>query len=620
MKNIYILILLLLSASGIAQNAPKTQVVEVDGITGLIDKELPFDRSFYLKIKVKKEIEFIDVLITRDFKKMRGVQNLEKELKQFRKRRKQIEFEKLLRLKTTTEEIKDDKEYKYLSALCPPLPPNLKYEIILSRRYSSEETKELLKLMEVISNNVDPKFRKWIKYEKEFGLNPNYSKMEDELKTIYSKIQKSYDSTIVDFSENNTGVNRYLEFYQRIVNMEALDCSSLQGSKKTDCEEFNEVLMKSGTLKIAQQYLVFLKSICTLNDDKNTGTELSCPNFFPYNLSTYVAISDKYYSSLVSINQDYAAILENLIDKRCLNLTAKLIRDYQSEKGHSESFVNTIKTLSNLKILENDDLLQILKGKGKINGELTQELIEDSDFVALGNNTSENIKTFKTLIEDVKILSIIHPEQEIDLNAIVVESKKVISNLTEQSKAINKGVQKLKKLNSHIVDENIFGNTGFEKISSEASKWILPDAGLLFAFSKEANVLRPFLGVNINFGPVDKDVKSRFMPRGKENNIPNTNRTLRFLRQHTSLMLGVSVGSIKIEDSREDLFGSINIVTGLGFRVNRAIRLSGGTLWYNQINPNPLLSDKKTKALGFLSISFDIEFKNATQGNLGKVF
>jgi hypothetical protein len=183
---------------------------------------------------------------------------------------------------------------------------------------------------------------------------------------------------------------------------------------------------------------------------------------------------------------------------------------------------------------------------------------------------------------------------------------------------MNSIIQTIHKLENFATKEFILTNTYFSKVSTEAGKWVLPDFGVVFAPSnKSNNILIPFLGANINFGPVDKDIKTRFM---SDSIAPGSSKVGRYVRNHFSMLLGVSIGTIKEEGVREDLLNGINIMTGLSYRVGHVVRVSGGALWFNGVDPNPTISDKKIKALGYISISFDIDFKNASGSTLNKLF
>lgn len=609
----------------LAQNAPKTQVVEVDGLSGLLDKQLPFDRNFYLKIKVKKDVEYKRVLIARDFKKVTNVRSIEQKIKQYDNRKKLLPLESVRYLDFKTEMIKGDNDYKFLVVLCPPLPPNIKYEFILTNKYSSSQMLELFKLFDLINQNADLKLKNWIKKnEKSFWLYPDYNKIDEKIRETYKAVVNDYNATIVDFRENDSVNNRYLKFYNRIIDKDIVNCSPLKGNEKKSCNDNNKILLDTNTTKIVKQYLKFLTGVCVQKNTEELREGVICSSQSPYNLSTYITFHDSLYQKFLNdLDTLHLEITNNLMilsNNDVLDKIASLALDYRAKQRRTNDFETTLKVLSNFKTLKKDSIVEVLKGRGRINGELSAKYKPNFDYISAQANNSLNIIAITRLVDDLKSLLLFYPMNERDLKSSLNESLKILMALKSQKDVLDEGVSMIRDLEAHIVDKNVFGNTQFEKISTEAGKWILPDAGLLLAFSKESSVLRPFLGVNINFGPVDKDVRTRFMPKLNEENVPYMNRTLRYLRQHTSLMLGITLGSIRIDDTRDDLFGGVNIATGLGFRINRAIRLSSGTLWYNQINPNPVLSGKKIKALGYFSVSFDIEFQKATQNNLSKVF
>lgn len=81
-----------------------------------------------------------------------------------------------------------------------------------------------------------------------------------------------------------------------------------------------------------------------------------------------------------------------------------------------------------------------------------------------------------------------------------------------------------------------------------------------------------------------------------------------------SFMAGLTLTSIKSENQREDLFGSRSLVTGLGFRMSNAVKIAVGGLWYKALDTNPLLDNKKTSVAPFIGVSFDLEIKELLGG------
>ncbi len=595
-KHVTLFICLTLCLAIFAQNAPKVHVVQVDPETGLVNGGFPFDRNFYIQIKIKKATDVIAVNLQKTYGPNFTL-----------KTNKPTIYEDL---KFRTEAIKGDDEYKHLMVLAPPLAPNGQYEIVLTRKYLDSDLAYVLDLFSLLYEGVGPEFGRILREEGSYTLKDgDHSKMSSKALAFYKKSKAYFDSTIVDFTAFERDMkSRYLELYERIAKGDGNNCSTLpvNSVERIICERDPK------TLKLVKQYLKLISNVC--------GDNNKCEGLFPYNLGAYSDVfRDEFktlYHDLKSFYVPNETDTPHLLDDDYQSKLASIFTDLQVLKKDKDLFTTSLKLLSNFKSFECADILELLNGEGLITGNLNQK--RETNLTSKIKNINKNIDALNLFIEDLKDIRLLYPQLDAMFDDLISETKALIVLLKKFKGEMETIISKILKLDVHVIDEFIFTNTQFEKISKEAAHWVLPDVGVLYAFNKNYNVIRPFLGVNINFGPVDKDIKTRYITR--DNDVVGANKLSRFLRQHTSLMLGVSFGTLKIENERDDLFNSINLITGFGVRLNRALRISGGALWYKQVNPNPLISDKKTKAMGYLSVSFDIEFRNATQGNLNKLF
>jgi hypothetical protein len=137
-----------------------------------------------------------------------------------------------------------------------------------------------------------------------------------------------------------------------------------------------------------------------------------------------------------------------------------------------------------------------------------------------------------------------------------------------------------------------------EPVSSSAGVYVSMDLGLLYAFEVEKGSV--YVGANIYFRPVNKDAS--LGQRGS-------------LGQRLSATVGVSLTNMKSEDDArfENLMGERwNLVLGLGLRVTRSLRVSGGALLLLKNDPNPLVNSRSLGAVPYVAVSLDL--------NLGKAF
>jgi hypothetical protein len=133
---------------------------------------------------------------------------------------------------------------------------------------------------------------------------------------------------------------------------------------------------------------------------------------------------------------------------------------------------------------------------------------------------------------------------------------------------------------------------------------IVPDFGFIGVF-KGSKVgfqdMTPYLGFNINFRSIDKS-------------IPMRNVLYKSWLHYLSFIGGITLRSLKIDGKRDNFFGDNDLLTGLGFRLNNAIKLTGGVVWFRRIDTNPLSTNKPLGCSGFAGISIDLELQSLFGG------
>ena len=145
----------------------------------------------------------------------------------------------------------------------------------------------------------------------------------------------------------------------------------------------------------------------------------------------------------------------------------------------------------------------------------------------------------------------------------------------------------------------VMGDSGGE-FKTRATWHLNPDIGLSYApVLKE---VLPYFGVNIYFRPVNKEVP--------------LNQKGGFGRRFAAV-IGITTSSIELENQRKGLLGKKALMIGAGYRITDAIRISTGSLVFHEINPNPLISEKRFSTSLFISLSIDWDIKS-TLGILGK--
>lgn len=139
-----------------------------------------------------------------------------------------------------------------------------------------------------------------------------------------------------------------------------------------------------------------------------------------------------------------------------------------------------------------------------------------------------------------------------------------------------------------------------------ASKFkIVPDFGLVVISGlPDRTIVKdvvPYLGFNINFRSIDKDIPM--------SSVPNKHWTYFF-----SFIGGITLNSVAIQNKREDLFGNNSLMLGFGFRVNNYLKVIGGAVLYKKFSTNPLSDKKPLGASPFAGLSLDYELKELFGG------
>lgn len=126
---------------------------------------------------------------------------------------------------------------------------------------------------------------------------------------------------------------------------------------------------------------------------------------------------------------------------------------------------------------------------------------------------------------------------------------------------------------------------------------VTPDFGYLgYGFQKDFNGITPYLGFQIEFRYFDKNIPFQLIP----------NKTI---GHRLSFFSGVTLASLKKENKREDFFSNKSLISGLGFRLSNALRITGGAILFNREDYNPLVDNKKLALTPCLGLSIDLSIK-----------
>ncbi|AMR34015.1 hypothetical protein A0256_22470 [Mucilaginibacter sp. PAMC 26640] len=84
-----------------------------------------------------------------------------------------------------------------------------------------------------------------------------------------------------------------------------------------------------------------------------------------------------------------------------------------------------------------------------------------------------------------------------------------------------------------------------------------------------------YLGFNVNF-------RSIYI------SIPMSSVLYKHWTHNLSFSTGLTLTSHAIPNKRNNLFGSSNLLTGIGFRINNRLRITSGVVWFKTVDKNPV--------------------------------
>ena len=325
--------------------------------------------------------------------------------------------------------------------------------------------------------------------------------------------------------------------------------------------------------------------------------------FFDDNLKTPFAALDGFDASFTTNTNTVAdlntmqgsALLKTLIDRlttrdRSLVLPAK--------------FADTLRLLNDLRTLFQMDLahtpVQLLGGRCSADDTTTTDASADYDGRLKRLNTS--LAAF-TQIKDYADFLVIK-----GLIADAANERQTISRimalLTVQVQLLMAEKKKEKEIRTAIVKAGYFleptiitGSSNIFDFKTRSKLQITPDFGyVVYGFQKGFTSFTPYLGFQINFRTLDKNIPWGVYP----------NKTL---WHRLSFMTGWTLAGVAKQGKRENFFTSSSLLTGLGFKLTNAIKLTGGAMWFYGDDPNPLIDNRRLRMTPYAGLSVDLDVK-----------
>lgn len=134
--------------------------------------------------------------------------------------------------------------------------------------------------------------------------------------------------------------------------------------------------------------------------------------------------------------------------------------------------------------------------------------------------------------------------------------------------------------------------------------------------SPQIGVARAFfkVGKNGSYNPFSFMLGTYYQLRAVDPDLPMASYKF-YALQKFSLFFGLTINSMADGYIREDLFSTSNLLTGIGYQPLSGIRLTGGAMIFRQIDPNRLISNRKSIATtSYFGITLDLKLKDLLGG------
>lgn len=152
------------------------------------------------------------------------------------------------------------------------------------------------------------------------------------------------------------------------------------------------------------------------------------------------------------------------------------------------------------------------------------------------------------------------------------------------------------------IDIPVPGTTTAEFVT-RGEWYITADLGFASLFLQDGTKIKPYLGVNFNIFPINRQANYSLFKSIATNK-------WRDLKKALSVVIGLTVSSLGENEKNTDLLGSTSLLSGMGVRVTDGVRVTVGAFWTNKKSENPLFDKKKLWVNPYVSLSLDWDLRN----------
>lgn len=295
-----------------------------------------------------------------------------------------------------------------------------------------------------------------------------------------------------------------------------------------------------------------------------------------------------------------------------LQNVALFIKDLDSAKCdllniNKSDFFNICNKLYHI---ADSNLISVIEGEISLDGSLNSK--KEIEYSKKKENCKKSIKQIEELEISLDKLSLIGLVDSTDFRVLLSEFKSEIinnqiniQNYLSQDDTIKMIVNKNNDSQDLFFNVKNYSSTTTVLDFEKRSKFqITPDFGWIwYGFQEDFNGFSPYLGFHINFRYINKNVPFNRLPNKKCADL-----------HYWSFMTAWSLTSIAEEGKREDFFANSTFLTGIGFRINNALRVTAGVNWFYKLDPNPIIETKSIAVTPYIGLSVDLDVKQFLNG------
>ena len=543
----YIITYCIICLCAVSAFAQRTPVITYNPVTKTVDKQIPFDVPFIIKISQKNSalVDNAFMFIINNTKDLSSFNTL-------KEADKLIPYVDSLSENNKSLEISRDKNNVYLKF--KPIKPGVNFGFFLLKKYDKKEIEVFFKFAYKIYNK-----------------NKNFAKKLKNLNKSFIKKSKKYKS-VSAFYLTKDDIESTIKYYT-IKNINSTFSSINQSNDKYS----------------------------------NYGIKNKWQSESDIYRTRYMGFYHFYRDSL----ENYFDILFRKISFEIEQFSRKgnidvIINAIPKKNGENKELIQMAELLS----MPGQPLIDYIKGVRLFASKDIQDLkdLKIDDIEGRVNRINRNILFLIDRINDA--ISARHQSSPAlpvtnDLDALVKYLEMILFKMDSCSSQIEMNYNEIIKLissNSNLrTVEKALLTTDLTDLETEAGVRIFPSVGYAFAFPKYNGVHRYYpsyiAGVRIAWQPVNKNLRLRDYCHLE---------CWDKIKRLTSLEVAAAFTEPR-DPEFQTLTSNFSLIVGLNVRVLRVFYLSGGTMLLREVNANPVITDARWKAAPYVGLSLDID-------------